>query len=115
ERASLSMAPHSGVGGCAPMPRKERLAAVMMDVPIRIVPYTTMGDMVPGRIWRNMMTASEAPMLRMASMYVMFLMARVLPRTRRANAGTLNTATAMITFTILEPNTATTPMASRMP
>src|SRR5471030_169979 len=36
-RASLSIAPHSGVGGCAPMPRNERLAAVMIDVPMRMV------------------------------------------------------------------------------
>src|SRR5688572_19300160 len=63
-RASLSMAPHSGVGGCAPMPRNDRLAAVMIEVPIRMVKYTTIDDNVPGRMWRNKIVASEAPMLR---------------------------------------------------
>ncbi|CFW35325.1 Uncharacterised protein [Bordetella pertussis] len=66
-RASLSIAPHSGVGGCAPMPRKDRLAAVMMEVAMRMVPYTTMGDIVPGRICRMMIVQSEAPTLRTAS------------------------------------------------
>ena len=50
------------------MPRKDRLAAVMIDVPTRIVKYTTMGEMVPGRIWRTMMVQSDAPMLRADSM-----------------------------------------------
>ena len=30
------------------MPRNDRLAAVMIEVPIRIVPYTTIGEIVPG-------------------------------------------------------------------
>ena len=50
------------------MPRKDRLAAVMIDVPTRIVKYTTMGEMVPGRMWRTMMVQSDAPMLRADSM-----------------------------------------------
>ena len=66
-RASLSIAPHSGVGGCAPRPRNDRLAAVMIDVPIRIVKYTTTDEIVPGRICRTMMVQSDAPMLRAAS------------------------------------------------
>ena len=36
-RASFSIAPHSGVGGCAPSPRNDRLAAEIIDTPIRIV------------------------------------------------------------------------------
>ncbi|CPN41985.1 Uncharacterised protein [Bordetella pertussis] len=55
------------MGGCAPMPRKDRLAAVMMEVAMRMVPYTTMGDIVPGRICRMMIVQSEAPTLRTAS------------------------------------------------
>ncbi|MCY1384150.1 hypothetical protein D9M69_723660 [compost metagenome] len=66
-RASFSIAPHSGVGGDAPMPRNDRLAAVMMEVPMRIVPYTTMGEIVPGRMWRMMMVQSDAPTLLTAS------------------------------------------------
>ncbi|MCY1528553.1 hypothetical protein D9M68_636600 [compost metagenome] len=67
-RASLSIAPHSGVGGCAPMPRNERLAAVMIEVPTRIEKYTTIDEIVPGRMCRTMMVQSDAPMLRSASM-----------------------------------------------
>ena len=97
------------------MPRKDRLAAVMIDVPTRIVKYTTMGEMVPGRMWRTMMVQSDAPMLRADSMYVMCLRTSVLPRTSRANAGTLNTATATMTLVMLLPRIATTPSASKMP
>ena len=66
-RASLSIAPHSGVGGCAPMPRNDRLAAVMIEVPRRIVKYTTIAEMLPGRMCRITMVQSLAPMLRTAS------------------------------------------------
>src|SRR5690606_17409130 len=66
--ASLSMPPQSDVDGCEPMPRNDRLAAVMMDVPTRMVKYTTMDEMVPGRMWRIRMVQSEAPMLLVASM-----------------------------------------------
>ena len=41
--------------------------------------------------------------------------ARVLPRTSRANTGTLNTAMAYMTLSIPGPNSATTPIASRIP
>ncbi|KAG1374771.1 hypothetical protein G6F60_015482 [Rhizopus arrhizus] len=66
-RASFSIAPHSGVGGNAPKPRKHRLAAEMIDVPIRIEPYSTIGEIVPGRMWRMMMVQSDAPPLLTAS------------------------------------------------
>lgn len=49
-RASLSIAPHSGVGGCAPRPRNERLAAEIIEVPMRMVKNTTIEETVPGRI-----------------------------------------------------------------
>ncbi|MNR21942.1 hypothetical protein D3C85_1388730 [compost metagenome] len=62
-----------------------------------------------------MMVQSDAPTLLTASTYVICLIDSVLPRTRRANAGTLNTATATITLIMLEPRMATTPMASSMP
>ncbi|KAI3491005.1 hypothetical protein L1887_45172 [Cichorium endivia] len=35
--ASFSIAPHSGVGGCAPSPRNDRLAAEIIDTPMRMV------------------------------------------------------------------------------
>ena len=35
--AELNMAPHSGVGGCAPSPKKLKEAAVRMEEPMRKV------------------------------------------------------------------------------
>ena len=114
-RASFNIAPHSGVGGCAPRPRKDKLAAVMMDVPIRMEKYTTMDEIVPGKIWRSIIVIGPAPRLRAASTNVWRLSDSVLPRTKRANAGMLKIATARMTFAIPLPRTATTLMARRMP
>ncbi len=44
------------------MPRKDRLAAVMIDVPIRSVKYTSTTDTVIGKTCRRMMVQSPAPM-----------------------------------------------------
>ena len=97
------------------MPRNDRLAAVMIDVPMRKEKYTTTADTVPGKIWRAMIVQSDAPMLRAASMNVRCFNASVLPRTSRANVGTLNTATATMTFAMPPPKIATMPMANKMP
>lgn len=114
-RASLSIAPHSGVGGCAPNPRNDRLAAEIIDVPIRIVKKTTIDETVPGKIWLNKIVVSLAPILRADSINVCCFKTRVFPRTRRANAGIEKIATATITLAIPLPNTATTAIASKMP
>lgn len=114
-RASLSIAPHSGVGGCAPNPRNDRLAAEIIDVPIRIVKKTTIDETVPGNIWLNKIVVSLAPILRADSINVCCFKTRVFPRTRRANAGIEKIATATITLAIPLPNTATTAIASKMP
>ncbi len=59
-RASLSIAPHSGVGGCAPMPRNGQ-AGRGDDRGARRASekYTTIEEMVPGRMWRTTMVQSE--------------------------------------------------------
>ena len=54
-------------------------------------------------------------MLRADSIKVCCLSTSVLPRTRRANAGIEKIATAMMTFDIPLPITATTAIARRMP
>src|SRR4029453_6691866 len=61
ERAASSMAPHSGVGGCAPMPRNDRLAAVMIEVPMRSEKYTMTADTVPGKMCPHTILESDAP------------------------------------------------------
>ena len=114
-RASLSIAPHSGVGGWAPMPMNDRLAAVMIDVPMRSEKYTTTAAIVPGKMCRITIVQSDAPMLRAASTNVRCLSASVLPRTRRANVGMLKIATAMMTLPMPPPRIATMPMASTIP
>jgi hypothetical protein len=43
-RPSESMAPHSGIGGATPTPRKLREEAAMMLLPIASVTCTMMGD-----------------------------------------------------------------------
>src|SRR5437764_686347 len=60
-------------------------------------------------MWRAMIVQSDAPILRAASMNVRCLSASVLPRTSRANVGTLNAATATITGSATNPaaNSAT--------
>ncbi len=70
---------------------------------------------MPGRIWLNRIVVSLAPMLRADSIKVCCFSTSVLPRTRRAKAGIEKIATAMITFAMPLPITATTAMASRMP
>ena len=97
------------------MPMNDRLAAVMIEVPIRSEKYTTTAAMVPGKMWRVTIVQSDAPMLRAASMKVRCLSARVLPRTSLANVGMLKIATAMITLNIPPPRIATMPIASRIP
>ncbi len=61
------------------------------------------------------MVQSDAPILLGRFHKVSPLSTSVLPRTSRANAGTLNTATAKITLVMPLPRIATMPMASRMP
>ena len=47
-RASFSIAPHSGLGGCAPRPMNDSAAAVRMEVPMRSEAYTITAGIVPG-------------------------------------------------------------------
>lgn len=106
---------HSGVGGCAPRPRNDRLAAEIIEVPMRMVKNTTIDETVPGKIWRNKMVMSLAPILRADSIKVCCFNTSVLPRTSRANAGMEKMATAIITLAMPLPNTATTAIASKIP
>lgn len=55
---------YSGVGGCAPKLRKDKLAVVIIEVPIRHREIYYYGDSVPGKIWRKRMVVSFAPILR---------------------------------------------------
>ena len=69
-------------------------AAVRIDVPTRSEQYTITLGSVPGRICRSISIGARTPMLRAACTYSVCFSASVLPRTSRANTGTLNTAMA---------------------
>ena len=66
-RPVLSIAPHSGVGGCGPSPRNESPEAVRIAVARRSVVWTTSGGVTFGRTWRHMMPLAGSPSARAAS------------------------------------------------
>ena len=92
-----------------------RPLAVNTAVAIRSVAWTIIGDITFGRICLKIIRASEAPSAFTASMYSSFRTVKVDPRTIRANAGTENTPTAIMTFVKLPPRTLTIASASRIP
>src|SRR5690606_631004 len=60
-RASASIVPHSGVGGCAPMPRKPRAAASRMALEKDRVAWTMSGAVQFGRMVLNIRRNLLAP------------------------------------------------------
>src|SRR5690606_4334081 len=60
-RASASMVPHSGVGGCAPMPRKPSAAASRIALEKESVACTISGAMQLGSIGLNISLSGPAP------------------------------------------------------
>jgi hypothetical protein len=63
-KASVSIAPHSGWGGWAPRPRKERAAMSRMAVARARVDCTIRGARLFGRIAEKTICESEAPIAR---------------------------------------------------
>jgi len=66
---SLSMAPHSGVGGCAPSPKKLKPAASSTAEANPIVDCTMMGVAALGRMTLNIRRILEEPLIRLAMTY----------------------------------------------
>jgi hypothetical protein len=64
---SLTIAPHSGVGGWTPNPRKLNPAAVNMEAAVRKVVKTTMGAKELGKICRIKIRTLLAPSAWLAS------------------------------------------------
>ena len=62
------MVPHSGIGGCAPMPRKPSAAAVWMMPLMSSVTRTITLDRHSGMMWRSMIRKLPAPVSRTAAM-----------------------------------------------
>jgi len=86
-RAVAIMAPHSGIGGCAPIPRKPRPAAVRMMLLIANATRTTIEGTHSGMMCRATMRLADAPVRRCAEMKSARLMASVSARASRANGG----------------------------
>src|SRR5690625_2165516 len=111
--AELSIAPHSGVGGWAPIPRKERPAAERIAPASERVTWTMIGPIELGMMCRNM----TRPCLEPAAMAALTKsISRTLitaERTMRAKIGTLEIPTAIITFVMPGPRAATIASARR--
>jgi hypothetical protein len=82
-RPWLSMAPHSGVGGWAPRPRKLRVAATRRAFPRPRVVSTMTGARTLGTTWRPMILRSAPPDARLASMNVRVFTSSTAPFTIR--------------------------------
>ena len=82
-RPSESIAPHSGVGGCAPKPRNDRDAPTMIAVATPRVDTTTSGARMFGKMWRDMIWRCPTPITREASTNSRWRVASVDARTRR--------------------------------
>ena len=55
------MLPQDGLGGCVPMPRKERVASTRIELADHRVISTTMGAAMFGTMWRKMISGVETP------------------------------------------------------
>ena len=78
-RDEAIMVPHSGIGGCAPIPRKPNAAAVNMMPLMSSVTRTITLDRHSGTMWRRMILPLRAPVSRTAAM-------KSLPRTVSVSA-----------------------------
>src|SRR4030042_5544793 len=86
-RSALNMEPHSGVGGCAPRPRKDRAAASRMAVAIPNVPKTISGVSEFGRMRPNKIYKVLPPKAREAATKSISRVVRIAERVTRAYAG----------------------------
>ena len=59
--ASLSIMPHSGVGGCTPNPRKDNAEIIRITLPVSSVVRTKSSPAVPGNRCRIMILMDDPP------------------------------------------------------
>ena len=107
-------APHSGVGSGTPNPRKESDAATVMALPIMVVAVTIIGDSPLGTTSENIILRLDMPIALAASTYSWPLTVSTDARVIRANTHIDGTATAIIRFLRLCPNTVTITMPSKI-
>ena len=66
-RDSANMVPSSGVGGCAPIPKKPKAASSKIALEIPIVIWTISGAKQLGKITINIKRNTPAPATRLAT------------------------------------------------
>jgi hypothetical protein len=86
-RASESIEPHDGAGGCTPSPRNESAASTMIAVERLNVACTMIGAVTFGRISRTITRRSRAPSARAAWTNSRCVRESTLPRTTREKIG----------------------------
>lgn len=114
-RASPNIPPHSGVGGCAPSPRKLNEAPIRIASPNPKVPSTNTVCLMFGRMCRQMIRRPDAPAACAASTYRLFAAANAEPRTTRMKLGAWPNPAANVAWARPGPRRATTISASRIP
>src|SRR4030042_1524243 len=107
-RPTLTMAPHSGVGGWVPSPIKLREAAMRIVSPRMRVARMMTEEKQFGRIWCRMIHRLLAPEALAAAINCFSLTARASPLTILANFGIITKATARIALFRLGPRDAAT-------
>ena len=94
------------------MPRKESDASMITATAITKVESTIIGAITFGRIWRNMIRRSLAPMVRAASAQTFSLAENTEPRMTRVGRGIETNAIAQNPFIRPGPSTDTIAIAS---
>src|SRR6266542_1677494 len=105
-RPSATIAPHSGVGGTAPSPRKLSAAVMMIALPKSIVISTRIGATEFGSRWRNKIVPSGVPSARAAVTKSRDFKLSTCPRASRAYGGHQTASIASIEFWMLGPSAA---------
>lgn len=106
--ASLSMAPHSGVGACTPSPRNDSVEILMMAQPTSKDASTARSEAMDGTRCRPRMNRSGVPMQRENRTKFRSLYCMTPVRIIRAYQAHLMNTLARITFWTLMPKRATT-------
>ena len=103
--------PQLASGGRIPTPRKLSPASSVMTTGTFIEASTTIGPMMLGSTWKNMMRGPDAPRARSASRKGRSLTVSVWARATRPNCGTKTAVTRMMMFVSPGPSTATSDSA----
>lgn len=111
----MSISPHSGVGACAPNPKKDRDANSSIMVPISVAAVTTMVVIMLGITYFIIMLPLFVPVTTAASIYRFCLIFRTILRASLAYFVQLTAEMAITAFTIFGPRRPAMAIASTRP